>query len=324
MKKLLLLLALVVIGTALFADDALVLPKGVMRVRLTNTYAFMDQAYDDSGSLQDDREVKMDILGAAFELGMTDQITLGIQWAPGYTVWSEIEGVDDGKLTGVHHLYLGTKIQLLGEKAFIPSEKMRFTVTPGVRIPLQKYDVESEFTNYSTGKEYQLDSVDNEAWGIGGRLKFDYLFTDSFYLNLYTEMIYNLPTKRNLDIGSAGGLYPVIGSAAFGDFEYEYGLDALFEIDPHYDWSITEGHTLSFSLPTRYTYIPELTVEGDAIPNSGGYMVTLTPTLNYFNTSSMIPWEASIDYSIPVMGKNASRTNTITFQLKLYAQLFGF
>ena len=131
-------------------------------------------------------------------------------------------------------------------------------------------------------KEYQLDSVDNEAWGIGGRLKFDYLFTDSFYLNLYTEMIYNLPTKRNLDIGSAGGLYPVIGSAAFGDFEYEYGLDALFEIDPHYDWSITEGHTLSFSLPTRYTYIPELTVEGDAIPNSGGYMVTLTPTLNYF------------------------------------------
>ncbi|MDC7241117.1 MAG: hypothetical protein PQJ50_12245, partial [Spirochaetales bacterium] len=192
MKKSLLLLALVVLGTTLFADDALVLPKGVMRVRLTNTYAFMDQAYDDSGSLQDDTEVKMDILGAAFELGLTDQITLGIQWAPGYTVWSEIEGVDDGKLTGVHHLYLGTKIQLLGEKAFIPSEKMRFTVTPGVRIPLQKYDAESEFTNLINSKEYQLDSVDNEAWGIGGRLKFDYVFTDSFFLNFYTEMIYNL------------------------------------------------------------------------------------------------------------------------------------
>ena len=85
----LLLLALVVIGTALFADDALVLPKGVMRVRLTNTYALWIRLTMIPESLQDDREVKMDILGAAFELGMTDQITLGIQWAPGYTVWSE-------------------------------------------------------------------------------------------------------------------------------------------------------------------------------------------------------------------------------------------
>ena len=71
MKKLSIALLLTAFTAGLFADDAIVMPAGVFRVRLTNTYAFYDEHYDDDGEAQDSTEIKTDLLGGAFEMGMT-------------------------------------------------------------------------------------------------------------------------------------------------------------------------------------------------------------------------------------------------------------
>lgn len=322
MKCFIVALLLVTAAATLFADDAIVMPAGVFRARLTNSYASVSEGFDDSGERQEATELKMDILGIAFEMGLTQQITLGLQWAPGVNLWADIDA-EDVEYMGTYPLFIGAKVQIIGEEGFIGSESSRLTVTPGLRLPLEKYDVEEAFENASAGDPYRIDSVGNEAFAIGGRLKYDYVFSDSFFINLYTEAIYNFPVERNLDFQSAYTAFVLSGYTSFpsGDYTYEYGTDVLFEIDPHYELSISDNHSLSFSLPTRYSIIPEVKIEGEVVSESG-YKITLDPSVSYFNSASLIPWEVSLDYNFPVAGKNTLADSSLTVQMKMYAQFW--
>ena len=49
MKRILVLLLLLAVASLASADDALVLPKGVMRIYITGAYGFVDSAFDPDG-----------------------------------------------------------------------------------------------------------------------------------------------------------------------------------------------------------------------------------------------------------------------------------
>jgi hypothetical protein len=326
MKKVLASFALMALACALFADDALVLPQGVLRASLSNTYAFFDEAYDDDGDPTDYTETKLYIIGTALELGLTDQINLGLQWAPAAIVWSDID-TDHAEYTGLRQLFVGFKIQALGDQGFVPDEKMRLAIAPGFRVPLQKYDVEEELTNQSTGKDFLIDSVDSEAFGVGGRLHFDYIFSDVFYLNFYSQMIYNFPVDRNLSLTNASIVYAASGSLANAtkDYKHEYGFDYFFELDPHYELPLTEKSDLIFKVPVRYTFTPGVEIDSAYSSNINGddaYLLTITPEIGYFSREGTLPWKASLYYNIPVIGENTKKKNSITLLLRLYAKVF--
>ena len=92
MKKLIVVLLLLSLAAGMvFADDALVMPKGVIRAYFLGTYGMFDEIYDDEGEAGDHPfgETSYFNQGFAVELGVTEQVTAAVQWVPGSNIYSE-------------------------------------------------------------------------------------------------------------------------------------------------------------------------------------------------------------------------------------------
>ncbi|MCL2129305.1 MAG: hypothetical protein FWH35_03015 [Treponema sp.] len=227
MKKVLLFgLALLLLSTALFADDAKVMPMRVGRFYLAPTFSFAPGAYDADGKYQkyDDGSVKLFNLGFALEYGIINWITAAVQWAPGVTVWSDVSSaapasVDsllplvnkdfaplatskplDGDLTanGVADLFVGFKFQIVGSAAPVKTEMFRFAIAPGIKIPLPGPDFDDEVENALAGDKAKFSKMDNHSLGVGGRVYFDYNINEKFFINLYNETLF-YPIKQDLN-----------------------------------------------------------------------------------------------------------------------------
>src|SRR5271157_1453354 len=96
MRKALVFLLLAAFAIPIFADDALVLPAGVLRLYVVPTYAMADKMYDSSGKAQDiafgpsTAKFSLFNLGLAAEYGVTDWLTAALQWTPGWYAWSDV------------------------------------------------------------------------------------------------------------------------------------------------------------------------------------------------------------------------------------------
>ncbi|MDR2552274.1 MAG: hypothetical protein LBD31_03790 [Treponema sp.] len=299
MKKLLtFVLVAAVLGGAAFADDAKVMPKMVGRVYLAPTFSFAPGGYDKDGSYEkyDDGSVKLFNLGLAVEYGVIDWITAAVQWAPGWTPWSDTSavtaplGFDDSNVNGVADLFVGAKIQFLGPKAPLVTETFRAAIAPGVIIPLPGPDFPAEFKEAAQGNKATLSSMDNHVFATGARLYFDWQINDKFFINLYNEtLVY--PVKKDLNkdsptlavikgqllqnastfatiidaaITSGGGtspgvpvLTPAVENAINAvDGEVNYKYKLTFEIEPVFTLPLGEGISLSAGLPVNYTFTP--------------------------------------------------------------------
>jgi hypothetical protein len=145
MKKILFFgLALLVLGSALFADDAKVMPMRVGRFYLAPSFIFGDKAFNKDGERvnnENNASVKALNLAMAVEYGVIDWITAAVQWVPGINIWSKMEtdpalssgGMD---LFGVGDLFVGAKIQIIGSAAPVKTDNFRLALAAGVKIPL--------------------------------------------------------------------------------------------------------------------------------------------------------------------------------------------
>ena len=157
MKKLLVVFLLLSLAAGMvFADDAKVMPKGVIRAYFLGTYGMTDSAYDEDGEEQDSAtgDTAFFNQGFAAELGVTEQVTAAFQWTPGMNLYSSVENDpvdaylvgnfgsnpygDNENLTlsGPADLFVGAKVQILGDNGFVKNDKFRFSMAPGFRIPL--------------------------------------------------------------------------------------------------------------------------------------------------------------------------------------------
>ena len=278
MKKLLVLLILISFTGGVFADDALVMPRGVIRAYFVGSYGMTDSAYDADGEEQDSDatgETKFFNQGYALELGVTDSVTAALQWVPGHNLYSDVEEMEDVELSGAYDLFAGAKIQILGDHGFVKNDQFRFSMAPGLRIPLDSYDAEEEFENRMDGDSYRASGVSNESLGIGSRFYFDYIVNENFFLNLYSEMIYNLPVEKK------GGFADAYAAAMMGteleDQEYKYGMDMTFEFEPQYSYPVTDKSSLKFYLPVNYAITQDVEVEGEKVDDSGSKYLQLRP-----------------------------------------------
>ena len=325
MKKIMFFgLTLLALGSALFADDAKVMPKFVGRFYLVPTFSFANGEYDNDGKYQSfGGTAKVFNLGAALEFGITDWITGAVQWTPGWTAYSDISpaapaGVESlmpsiteallhtampgtdkpfkGDLTvnGVADLFVGAKIQIVGEKAPVQTNMFRFSVAPGLTIPLPGPDFSDEASNALKGDNAVFASMDKHVMGLGGRVYFDYIINEHFFINLYNEtLVY--PIKQKLDkdgpnlallketvlttaqdVGDAGliehgavsgeqarGAAKALTDKLDGDVNYKYRL--TFELEPQFSTPFGGGaFSFSAGLPLHYVYnpAPDYTVDG--------------------------------------------------------------
>jgi len=386
MRKLIALSLLVLaFGSFAFADDAKVMPMMVGRVYLAPTYSFALGGYDKNGTYRsfdgyavDDEErlpssynsvrdgsVKVFNLGFALEYGIIHWLTLAFQWAPGWTIWSDIDAVTGRENTnsnGVADLFVGLKVQILGEKAPVATSKFRFAVAPGAVVPFPGPDFEDEVANLSRGEAATFASMDKHVFSTGARFYFDWLINDRFFINFYNETLF-YPVKQDLNkdgpnlaalkgrilqtVAAAQGapgvaaVKPLVDQVE-GEVNYKYKL--TFEIEPSYTMPIASGVSMTFGLPINYIFVPayEYSVDGlavlaqaigqseEALLQQGGlvgkdsHTLSLKPNVSMFLTKTPMPLEFKLQYLAPVWGQNVSAArHNLTLQIKVYFALPG-
>jgi hypothetical protein len=357
MKKILFFaLILTLAAGAVFGDDAKTMPKMVGRLWIAPTFAFASGGYDTDGNYKSygsgEGSVKFLNLGFALEFGIIDWITAAVQWAPGINVWSEL---DDARLkgagssvniNGVADLFVGAKVQIAGEKAPLKTDRLRFAIGPGVKIPLPGQDFKDQAANAGAGNTVTAANLDTHVLGAGARLYFDYIFNEHFFINLYNETIF-YPIEGDIkkaSITEYGVLASPTMSAAApnADVKVKYGYDLTFELEPVFSTSLGSGITFTAGLPVNYKFTPghsysvsagsgamvgadviEKAIKDNITEDEPTHMLKVKPNISFFFTNWFLPTDIGLTYGIPVWGQNTLARHEITLKVKLYFALPG-
>lgn len=310
-------IATLVLAGAVFpalADDALVLPEGVMRTRIIPALSSFDERFDKDGERQDTNvgKVSLTTLSLALEYGVTDWLTAGLQWAPGVVVASDVENSENITLNGVNDLFAGAKLQLLGKTGLSANDNIRFAVTPGIKIPLSSYDADKELNNAFSGDEFSLSRTDRGAVGLGARLALDYQLTPNFYVNLYNQSILFLETNQDYEIDLQNGV-------ALSDVDVKYAPELIFEGEPYYSLSAGKGIELGFGLPLTYTTVGDTEINGQSLDDAFTSL-EFGPYASVFFTNWVLPMEFELGYSTTLAGENTPAVNTVSLQVKNFVK----
>jgi hypothetical protein len=342
MKIALALLLVFSISTMAMADDALVMPAKVIRVYATGAFASADKEYDGSGASKDipgmgGSTVKASYtnIGFAAEFGATDWITAAVQWAPGWNVASKLDITPALPMTlnanGFADIFAGAKFQIVGPKAPVQNETIRFAIAPGVKIPVGAIDWKTQATNLTNGKDATVYAIDKHILGVGARGYFDYVINEMFFLNLYSQFMYYPTAVKTIDDSLVG--YMTVSSIQAGMPTYNpslnYGYDLTLEFEPHFNYKIADGLTFSAGLPVTYSLAPALKVADDtlgAITKANGFaldasnILTIGPNVSIMTMKTALPLELKAGYTMPLMGENKMAMSSFVVQLKVYAK----
>ncbi len=324
MKKMLLVLLMVTLAFAVFADDAKVLPAGVLRAYVVPSYIFGSQEFNADGEKVDSAtgDYTFFNLGGAVEYGVNNWITVADQWAPGTNLYSDFADFDQQSANGAFELFTGAKFQFVGADGLSKNDIIRFAVAPGVMIPMAfSYNAEEEAANYSATMTYNLSGglsgaltnfnalPANNAFGLGARVYADYIVNDMFFINAYSEFIKFLEKDAENDF--AGTL--------LGADTVNYGYQLTTEVEFNFTKPLAEGLSLSAGLPVGFEYSPEVVYDDEtADSENASYTLSVNPNASIFVTSLPLPLEFKVSYKYPIMGQNAMAKNVLTTQIKAY------
>lgn len=272
MKRIVVLVLLVAMfATTAFADDAKVLPRGISRVTFVPVFAFVQGLWDAEGEQFDNEDNAADqlpdemifLFGGAYEYGLTNQISLGLQWAPAYqfAVDADATGTDDydAQAKGFEQIDVGAEIQVLGEQGYVPNEMFRFSATPGVGIALPAFsDWSAAGTDIANQNSAPIPgSVNRSEFQVGLLLNFDYVINDTFEWNVFTEGRYKF--GRTADVSdfynafiaeAAAGTPGYNGEDAYSTYDITYGPRMSLEVgtQPKAHFQVAESVRLDVSV----------------------------------------------------------------------------
>ena len=317
MKKLLILgLVLMLSVPSLFGYGAIVMPAGVGRFYIAPTFSFANRMFDADGDSHDlPNTMNVFNLGFALEFGLTNWITGAVQWAPGWTPWSDLGPTGTGgtfTTNGTADIFLGAKFNIVGgQHAPVNNDRFRFSAAGGLIIPTGAPDFRDETPNMVAGENVRLVSMDNHVWGIGGRFFFDCIITDNFFINFYNETIFyfgSLPMYR-ISLPTAG--FPG---------EMSFGPRLTFSVEPVFMTTLAPGINFGagLELEYRWTLAPEITVAGVSSTGDDTHRLNLTPSAQIFFMGLPLPLEFKLQYAIPLWGQGVTAMNNLTLQIRAY------
>jgi hypothetical protein len=324
-----------IIALPLVADDGSVLPADVFRLRLIPAYEWIPGSYDNSGSYTGysttttpDGTISVPNMGFALEYGINDWITAGLQWAPGITFDSNFPMVAGPKanVDGLSALFAGLMVQIVGPKAPVVSNVIRFAVAPGVKIPFGGADFATQYANSLSNSAYTVENPDLQTLGIGGRAWLDYVVNSNFFLDLYTQFI-DYPGTVGLKDSSYLG-YAWYGGLGGFNPQVNYGYTLRFELDPHYNVDIANGINLAINCAFRYDGTPAQTwsqaspAPSVASPSPSSAFYSANPSVDFFFYKAVVPFELDLDYGQPLAGTNTTQAYSLDVQIKAYLKFW--
>jgi hypothetical protein len=288
------------------------MPKGVIRFYTGATYLFGGEEYDKDGEAQD---VGFDSsavnVGGAIEYGVTDQITLALQWIPGYTVWSKLDpdpvagAGGESDVNGPFDVFVGGKVQILGPKGFVPNDTMRAAAAPGVVVPLPGQKASDQD---ATKDDYTIAELEkHHALGVGARAYFDYIVNEMFFVNLFGEFIF-FPEKEYDD------------SINYANSKVEHGYDLILELEPQATFDVAPDTSVEVALAGNFQASPAQKVDGIEDPDGSSYVLALRPNVSVFLAGAPVPLEFKLVYNLPLMGQNSPKLNWIQLQGRVYLE----
>lgn len=341
MKKTLLVILMCSLTFAAFADDAKVLPAGVIRTYVVPTFATNSEVFDTEGERVDDSNGTTSFfnVGTALEFGVTDWISAAVQWAPGYNVYSDVENNEYVAAEGAFELFAGAKIQVLGDQGLVKNDKFRFAFAPGIMVPMAfGYDAVDEATSaVNTGAYIQysgaVGALENfnmhpatGAFGLGGRIYVDYVVNDFFFINLYSEFIKYLvkdaeddfeASVQNAQDAFTQSMNPLYTYTAVE--EVDCGFKYTGEVDFNFSKQLSDDLILSGGLPVTFSYSPAVQWDGNDMPGDvESYSLGINPSVGVMVLALPLPLEFEVSYGVPFIGQDEAVRSVVTAQIKAY------
>jgi len=282
-------------------------------------------------------------------------VTLGFKWAPGYYAASDFTnppaGLENMSYTGPADLEIGAKIQALGSQGFVKNDKIRLAFTPGVGIPLDSYDAEAEWDNYLAGDDFRAASTSgHQSLYFGLKADGDYQINEIFSVNLHGQAFYYLPSEslQFTTIATYWGAYKLayagylasvpgdtVGAATYATAtaeayspmtktKTEYGIDTLYEFEPHAKIALGSAATLNLGLPFTYSYTmaDTVTYNGASTDGETASLLTVGPNASVMAKVGPLPVEFMVQYVLPLLGKNNGATSTLSLQVKIFGKIY--
>ena len=286
MVKLILAVLLVLITGAAFAEEATLIPANTTRITVAPSYGMQFEEWDWEGV--SNKKVSLFNLGLGVEYGPSDWINLQVLWVPGVNLWSKIDGGDYGRMSD---LFVGFKTAILGKGALFDSDKLRFSVAPGMKMPVASFNAKE--------KADTIREPDQHLWGSALRLSFDYITNPFSFINFYLE----------------GVFYPSqwTDNPAYKTNMVKHYVDINAEMEVHFHYPLENGIVLKGGVPFTLFAAPVMNANDEKSYSqyrlgSGAYFGAVFPGT---------PLELLIRYSAPFMGKNAEPLHRVSLIARL-------
>jgi len=331
MKKTLLLLAAVLFVSPAFAGDASVLGRGFLSLMTVPVYYWYSGEYDEDGEYRDlgDGELSTNYasLGLAASYSPLDWVGISALWVPGVTLASEVD-VDLGStsgadIAGISNLSLGAAFQLIGSKAPINSERFRFTLTPGVKIPINNVDFEEQYENYLAGDDVTVVNLDKRVIGLTGKASLDYVISAKWFVDLTVKGAY-YPGKVD---------YKDYSFANYGTYKYKkllfgvddnpemtYGSEFAVEIDPHFSTFLGLNAIFSLNCPLAFEYVGDTTMDGES-QDDANWLLSAIPGVSVVFIKTPVPLVVALNYGQPLAGSKVAASHTLFAYLGVVLKL---
>jgi hypothetical protein len=301
-----------------FANDARTVPAGVLRITMAPTYAFADKQqylnhYEDLDVLHDAtsrQKLTFLNLGLAAELGVTDWLTLEVQWLPGWTLFSTLEFSPDifapshVNIDGFDDLFAGIKVQILGDKGLIRNAGARLTLEPGVIVAMPDVNWDDQAARRATGQDFTILSLAKHAYAFGARLSFDYYLTSFFFFNLFGEYIHYSPLSNSQ-------MEPGMPRATIN-----WGNQITFELEPRLEFLLFDAVRISAGIPIAFKTYDALTLNGAIQIGTLSQALILRPNVAVRLEKASIPLELKFGYSLPIDAADLPLINSLTLEIK--------
>jgi hypothetical protein len=299
MKRPLTFTAFAVLSCAfIFGEDARLPAARTGKSETSIGFSFFPQMWDDGGDKEDISKARVLTAGERIEYSFTGFLSGVFDWFPGENILSSTDDSKSPAANGSYDPALGVRVQIIGLNAPVKQERFRLTLAPQVIFPFPTIDLPF----------WEVDMDDkrgNNAWGFGGGVSFDTDLSRQIFLNFHGEFF----------------AYPIENEA-----DVKHGWEAAFEIEPHFETRLTGNVCLHIGLPVRYALSPEKKIKGlgngldsyflSASPMLAVYFDNIIPARFYNGEPE--PLELSLQYTLPVLGKNTAALHGLTLGITTF------
>jgi hypothetical protein len=252
------------------------------RFEVLPSLSFYSHSWDEDRDKQDVDKTEVLNAGVVLDYGFTDWLSASFKWSPGWNIWAYVDGEADSGPEGFFDIAVSGRFQLIGAKAPIKTEHFRLALIPGVVLPFPMIDAD--------------ERAGNNAFGFGGALSFDSDIGRMFFINLFGEF-YLCPLENKEDV--------------------KHGWNARFEVEPHFEIDLPRDIRLSAGLPATFNLAPEKEINGRG-DGQDSYLLSVSPNVAVRFNSTPAPLEFSVQYGLPILGKNTLAAHSLAMGVAVY------